>query len=121
MSGYITVSRLPMPYLNQMHWTGAHGAHALPFRAPPNRRGGYYDHPAWISASRKGKLGGPGYTHKSASERHRLLNACVRRYGYRSCLGSVQVLERNRAIKASHGPVLASDRLYLERAYGNRG
>lgn len=71
---------------------------------------------AWIT--RPGKLGGPGYLARPAAERHRLLDSCVTRYGYRSCLGSLMVLNRNREIKALHGPKIDGDKRYLEKKYG---
>jgi|SRR5579871_5975743 hypothetical protein len=66
----------------------------------------------WIT--RKGKLGGPGYVHKPSTIRHGLLNTCVNKNGYRSCLGSIMALERNRTIESKYGTKLAADRHYLE-------
>jgi hypothetical protein len=74
-------------------------------------------HSPWIT--RKGKLGGPGYLSKSSTERHRLLSKCVVKYGYRSCLGSVTVLSRNRTIKAKYESKLKQDREWLKSKYGN--
>lgn len=73
----------------------------------------------WIT--RKGKLGGTGYLSKPSTERHELLDKCVGKYGYRSCLGSIMVLNRNRKIKELHGSVIGADRQYLVRKYGGRG
>jgi hypothetical protein len=70
----------------------------------------------WII--RPGKLGGPGFLSKSSSEQHRLLDKCVREYGYRSCLGSIMVLQRSRAINSAHGAKLNSLKNYLKRNYG---
>ncbi len=70
----------------------------------------------WIT--RPGKLGGPGFLSKPSSEQHRLLNKCVREYGYRSCLGSIMVLQRSRAINSAHGAKLNSLKNYLKRNYG---
>jgi len=44
----------------------------------------------WIT--RKGKLGGPGFFKKSLSMQKDLLTQCIKKYGRRSCLGSVRVL-----------------------------
>jgi hypothetical protein len=73
----------------------------------------------WIT--RKGKLGGPGFLTKSRSEQKALLDACVAEYGYRSCLGSITVLERSTAIRAKHGKTLAALRGWLKRSYGGAG
>ena len=70
----------------------------------------------WIT--RPGKLGGPGFLSKSSSEQYRLLDKCVREYGYRSCLGSVMVLQRSRAINSSYGAKLNNLKNYLKRKYG---
>ena len=71
----------------------------------------------WITQS--GKLGGPGYLSKSTAERHRLLDRCVREYGYRSCLGSVIVLMRSRAIMDRHATKLNSDKDYMVAKHGS--
>ena len=73
----------------------------------------------WIR--HEGKLGGPGYLSRPMAERHKLLDRCVAKWGYRSCLGSIMVLNRNSALKARYGPVITSDRLYLVNRYGGRG
>jgi len=69
----------------------------------------------WIT--HKGKLGGPGYLSKSSSTRHKLLSKCVSEYGYRSCLGSVMVLTRNRSVNKKHGHVLNADIEWLKKKY----
>src|SRR3990172_4886132 len=58
----------------------------------------------WIT--RKGKLGGEGFLSKSASTQHKILDKCVKDWGYRSCLGSVMVLSRNKDIKVKYGAKL---------------
>jgi len=68
--------------------------------------------------TRSGKLGGPGYLKKPAAERHKLLDKCVVKDGYHSCLGSILVLNENREIKALHGPKIIADAAYLKRKYG---
>lgn len=73
----------------------------------------------WITD--EGNLGGPGYMSKTATERHAILDRCVDEHGYRSCLGSIQVLMRNRALYARHKRVLDSDNKYLVRTYGGAG
>jgi hypothetical protein len=70
----------------------------------------------WIT--RPGKLGGPGFLSKSSKDQHRLLDKCVREYGYRSCLGSVMVLQRSRSINSKYGSKLNSLKNYLKRKYG---
>lgn len=50
----------------------------------------------WIQ--RTGKLGGPGYAHKSDRERHFILGCSVDQFGYKSTLGSLLVLLRGRSI-----------------------
>ena len=62
----------------------------------------------WIT--REGKLGGPGYFSKPAATRHRILNECVRGYGYRSCLGSLMVLNRSRELKKKYGAKIDADK-----------
>lgn len=73
----------------------------------------------WIT--RPGKLGGKGFLARPQSERRRILDNCVRRYGYRSCLGSLQVLEHNRAIAEAHSAEIDSDTAYLKEKYGGPG
>lgn len=73
----------------------------------------------WIK--RPGKLGGRGFLSKSRVEQEGLLDKCVHRYGYRSCLGSVMVLERNNAIRREYKDVLESLREHLVRRYGGEG
>lgn len=72
----------------------------------------------WIT--RKGKLGGPGFLSKTRGSRERLLDSCVKSYGYRSCLGSVNVLSRNRKVKAKYGAEIREMMNYLEDKYGRR-
>ena len=76
--------------------------------------------PVRIVAKRPGKLGGPGYLKKSAMQRHRLLDRCKDKYGYRSCLGSIQALEvwlKNSGTASELGK-LRADRAWLVRNYG---
>jgi hypothetical protein len=70
----------------------------------------------WIK--REGKLGGPGYTKKTTAARHRILAGVVKKYGYRSALGSILALERSTQISATVRKVLVSDRVWLRETYG---
>jgi len=70
----------------------------------------------WIK--REGKLGGPGYTKKTVAARHRILAGVVKKYGYRSALGSIMALERSTQISAAVRKVLVSDRVWLRETYG---
>ena len=85
-------------------------------RSRGSKSGRYSKQKRWIS--RKGKLGGPGYLSKSDAERHKILDACVRKYGYRSCLGSVMVLRR--PLSQRGNPKLIKDRKYLVNKYGGQ-
>tara|TARA_R110000824_G_scaffold93519_5_gene226098 strand:+ start:3837 stop:4655 length:819 start_codon:yes stop_codon:yes gene_type:complete len=73
----------------------------------------------WIT--REGKLGGPGYTKRTAKARHALLNKCVKGYGYRSCLGSLQVLLLNSEMGNTARKVILTDKNWLEKKYGGPG
>lgn len=70
---------------------------------------------------REGKLGGPGYTTKPERERHMLLGKCEKKYGYRSCLGSLQVLLNSSEMKGHARAVLAADKKWLVGKYGGPG
>jgi hypothetical protein len=70
----------------------------------------------WIQ--REGKLGGPGYTRKSVAARRKILRAVVKKYGYRSALGSIMALERSTHISATTRKVLESDRVFLRETFG---
>lgn len=74
---------------------------------------------SWIT--REGKLGGPGFTQKPTQERRKILKRCVDEYGYRSCLGSVQVLLRSSELKDKTKKVLESDSNWLEKEFGGPG
>ena len=73
----------------------------------------------WIT--REGKLGGKGYLSKSSSVQQRLLDRCVKEYGYRSCLGSIMVLNRSRKLKKKYGAKLDKLKNYLKMKYGGVG
>lgn len=82
-------------------------------------KGPYREDPKWVQ--RKGKLGGPGYTKKTDRQRHAILNKCVKEYGYRSCLGSLQVLLRNSEISPKVRKTLKGDIAWLKDKYGGPG
>src|SRR3990167_6898382 len=65
----------------------------------------------WITM--KGKLGGRGFLSRPSSEQHSILRKCVKNYGYKSCLGSIQALERSRKIKHKYGSKLSSLRHWI--------
>ena len=73
----------------------------------------------WIT--HRGKLGGPGFLNKTKIEQKRILDTCVQKHGYRSCLGSIMVLERNTTLKTKYGTRLKSLRKYLKDTYGGKG
>jgi len=73
----------------------------------------------WIH--REGKLGGPGYSHRPARTRHRILNHAVRKYGYRSTLGSLMVLLRNHEIHPDVARAIHDDKEWLVKKYGGPG
>jgi len=83
------------------------------------KAGPYKDDRAWIQ--REGKLGGPGYTRRSRSKRHALLDRCVGEYGYRSCQGSLQIILRNADVKADTRKVVEEDLAWLKDKYGGPG
>lgn len=79
-------------------------------------QGPYKNNKPWIT--HEGKLGGKGYLSKTAEERHKILDKCVKGWGYKSCLGSIMVLNRSSEIKEKYGNKLNSDKKYLENKYG---
>jgi hypothetical protein len=83
------------------------------------KSGPHKGEPAWIT--HEGKLGGPGYTSKTQKERRKILDRCVKRDGYRSCLGSVMVLLRSSEISADVRKKLEKDKAYLKKTYGGPG
>jgi hypothetical protein len=77
----------------------------------------------WIGRAirRQGKLGGKGYTTKPWSERQPILDSCVEKYGYRSCLGSIQVLLNIGTAGRKATDALEHDKEYLVTTYGGEG
>lgn len=91
-----------------------------PHRRDRRRRRANYDAQRdWIY--RHGKLGGPGFLHRPTRDQHRLLAASVRRYGYRSTLGSLEVLNRTRLVRQRHGAKINALKAWLEFSYGGEG
>jgi len=72
----------------------------------------------WIY--REGKLGGPGFLKRPRSEQMSILDACVSKYGYKSCLGSILVLNRNKSIKKNHGKLIDSIKQEFMMKYSHR-
>lgn len=71
----------------------------------------------------EGDLGGPGYTDKPTKERQRLMRACVKRKGYRSCLGKLQalaILGKNTWPKKKLA-LVERDRKWLVKTFGGPG
>lgn len=83
------------------------------------KSGPYSDESPWIQ--REGKLGGPGYTDKTQKERRKILDRCVKEYGYRSCLGSIMVLLRSTELHKDTRKKLEKDKKYLMDKYGGPG
>lgn len=88
---------------------GTRGAEAGPYKGQKK----------WIR--RTGKLGGAGYAEKGERTRREILDKAVKKYGYRSALGSVQVLLLPEGVSVQDKRVLGSDREYLKKKYGGSG
>lgn len=73
----------------------------------------------WLS--HKGKLEGPGYLSRHQDDRRGILKACVYRHGYRSCMGSLTALKRNRKTAKKYKSNLASNSSYVRRNFGGTG
>lgn len=93
-------------------------------RGPYSAKKGYKP---WIQ--RRGKLGEGFLTNMTKKEREKSLDRCVRAYGYRSCLGSIMVLERakkgprgkGKGVGVKYASKLKSARSYLKEKYGGPG
>jgi hypothetical protein len=74
----------------------------------------------WIgkAITHPGKLGGKGFLGKTVAEQRAILDRCVRmkQFGYRSCLGSIQLLE-NISKNPAHKERLGGLRRYLVAKY----
>ncbi len=81
----------------------------------------------WIR--RRGKLGEGFLTTMNKAERQKSLDRCVSAYGYRSCLGSIMVLERAKkgprgkgeGVGVKYASKLKSSREFLKEKYGGPG
>lgn len=82
-----------------------------------SERSGSFDR--WIK--RKGKLGGKGFLTKPRVEQEELLSESVDKYGYRSTLGSIMVLERSTVLEEKYGRKLERLRNWLRETYGGEG
>ena len=98
----------------------AYAAAPIPNKGPLRRRTATRD---WIgkAITRPGKLGGAGFLSKSKAAQEKILRGCVTEYGYRSCLGSVMILERIPDIQNRWGARLAGLRHFLVRNFGGPG
>ncbi len=76
-----------------------------------------------IKATRPGKLGGAGYLTRTDAVRQKILRSCVGKYGYRSCLGSIQALEvwGKNTLSATQKGKLVRDRMFLRKTFGGPG
>ncbi len=88
-------------------------------RARGAEKGPFRKEAPWIEDT--GSLGGPGYTKKPAKTRHQILDRCVRKEDYRSCLGKIMVLLRSTQLKAATRKTLEADKKYLMKKYGGPG
>ena len=91
-------------------------------RNPLPNRGSLPRSKQWVSQAitRPGKLGGKGFVTKPVATQKQILDRCIKGYGYRSCLGSVMILERLPA-NERHLTRLAGLRNYLVTRYGGPG
>lgn len=74
-----------------------------------------------IKSSRPGALGGRGFLSLSNGDREAELIRCTERYGYRSCLASVMLLQKQPKIRAGYGEELEHSKRYLMSRYGGAG
>jgi len=105
----------------QLRLKGSFGVERpIPNRGPLRRR---TTTKKWIgkAITRPGKLGGAGFLSKSKVAQEQILRGCVAEYGYRSCLGSVMILERIPDIQNRWGTRLAGLRHFLVRNFGGPG
>lgn len=78
------------------------------------------DSEEWIDPAREGKLGEGFLTNMTFAEQKTALRRCVKKWGYRSCLGSVMVLNRNQEIREKYGNKIKRAKDWLMKEYGNR-
>lgn len=70
---------------------------------------------------KEGKLGGPGYTKKPVATRRKLLSRCVKRDGYKSCLGRLQAVLLSTELKPAMRRTWEADKAWLVKTYGGKG
>lgn len=83
-----------------------------------SKAGPYRDEEKWIQ--KEGTLGKGFLTTMSQAQRHKALDKCVKKFGYRSCLGKVQALNRSSTLKKKYGSKLTESREYLVKKFGKR-
>jgi hypothetical protein len=97
---------------------------AKTMRGPYTAKKGYKP---WIT--RRGKLGEGFLTTMTKKQREKALDNCVKGYGYFSCLGSIQALERaktgprgtGKGVGVKYAGKLKASRDYLRETYGGKG
>lgn len=73
----------------------------------------------WIT--REGKLGRGFLTQLSSKDQKAVLDRCITKHKYRSCLGSILVLERSAPLREKYGARLEKLREYLKGKFGGPG
>lgn len=88
-------------------------SYCAPDRGRPGRG------PKTIPTPRKGALGGPGYTSKSATARHRLLNKHLRDHGYSSTISALQsrINLGKRTLSRSALKVFEDDKHWVQKTH----
>ena len=79
------------------------------------------DSEEWIDPAREGKLGEGFLTDMTFAEQKTALRRCVKKWGYRSCLGSVMVLNRNKDMRKKYGKKINRAKDWLMKEYGRKG
>ncbi len=75
--------------------------------------------PVRIKATRPGKLGGPGYLTRPDVTRRKILRKCVRKYSYRSCVGSLVAMKvwGKRTFTVAQLRKIERDLLWMRRTF----
>lgn len=73
-------------------------------------------HAPWIK--HPGTLGTGFLTSMTDAQRFKAIDRAVKKYGYRSALGKIMVLQRSRALKAKYGAKLRRAHAYIVNKYG---
>ncbi len=74
---------------------------------------------SWIK--RKGKMGGKGFlTSFSKTKQHKVIDKCVKKHGYKSCLGSILVLSKNKKVNKKYGSVIKDLKNYTVKKHSRR-